>query len=372
MTPGRKQAPPAPPQPIADLHGDTLLGLQGGASLAGYPEGHVDLPRLRRGRVGLQVFVGFVSTTIPAEDAFSEATALLDLFDRACGEHGDVLERTVTAEDVERAAAGGRIAAVAAIENGHAIDGQIANLEALARRGVRYMTLTHSRHLAWAASSGEDGDGPGGLTAFGREVVAAMNALGVIVDISHVHATTFWDVARVARRPFIASHSCAAALCPMARNLTDDQLKAVADSGGLIGINFYPGFLDAQYFPSRGGSIDALFGDFERIERETLGDPGRRNAEMNRVAEAWRRANGPADADVDTVCDHVEHVARIAGDAAVAFGSDFDGVPDLPRGLSNCGELPAVLERLGARGWSEARLRKLAWSNALRVLRANE
>lgn len=212
---------------VADLHCDTVLELQGGADIANNPEGHIDIPRLRQGGVGLQVFAAFVSSTLPADKAFAEANVLWDLMDGVCAAHPETFVKARTAQEVEGAVRAGKIAAVAAVENGHAIEGDLGKLEALARRGVRYMTLTHVRHLPWAASSGEAGDGPGGLTAFGCEVVRAMNGLGVIVDLSHAHEKTFWDVARVAKLPFIASHSCAAALCPMPRNLEDDQIRSV-------------------------------------------------------------------------------------------------------------------------------------------------
>jgi len=360
------------PPVIADLHCDTVLELQGGADIAHNPEGHIDIPRLRRGGVGLQVFAAFVSSTLPADRAFAEAIALLDLLDQACERYSEALVRARTAEDVGRAVGAGKVAAVAAIEGGYAIEGDLHKLEALARRGVRYMTLTHARHLPWAASSGEPGAGPGGLTAFGREVVEAMNRLGVIVDLSHVHEKTFWDVARAAKLPFIASHSCAAVLCPMPRNLTDDQIRAVGDAGGVVGVNFFPAFLDPRYLQRRGGSMEALFGDFERIERETLGDPVRRNAQMRRKAREARVLMGPPEADVDTLCDHLEHVSALAGEDGVAFGSDFDGVTDLPRGITGCESFPAVLARLRERGWSEEKLRKLAWDNFMRVLRETE
>jgi membrane dipeptidase len=358
--------------PIADLHCDTVLELQGGADIADNAEGHVDIPRLERGGLGLQVFVAFVSSAIPADRAFSEANTLLDILDETFQAHAETFSRACKAGEVESAAREGKVAAVTAIENGHAIESDLGNLEALANRGVRYMTLTHCRHLPWAASSGEPGNGPGGLTAFGREVVRTMNRLGLVVDVSHVHEKTFWDVVRVAKRPFIASHSCAAALCPMSRNLTDDQIRAVGDSGGLVGINFFPAFLDPGYLAKRGESMEVLFAEFERIERETMADPLRRNAEMRRAAQEARASAGPPDAGLDTLCDHIDHVAEIAGEEAVAFGSDFDGVTDLPLGISGCDAFPAILNRLRERGWSDDSLYKLAWGNFMRVLRQTE
>lgn len=357
---------------IADLHCDTLLELEGGADLKDNPEGHVDLPRLAQGGVGLQVFVAFVSTIYPVGRAYGEANALLDFLDAACDHHPQELKKAVTAGDVERAVAEGRIAAVPALENGHAIEESLENLERLARRGIRYMTLTHSKHLPWAASSGEPGDGPGGLTRFGREVVAAMHDLAIVVDVSHVHERTFWDVLKIAKKPLIASHSCAKSICPSARNLTDDQMKGIADAGGLIGINFYPGFLDPDHFARVGGDVGTLYGYFDQAERDYLDDPVARLPVMRALTKKWREAVGPVRSDIDLICDHVEHVREIAGEDAVAFGSDFDGIPDVPRDLPDCAAFPALLERLRARGSSERQLDKLTWGNVLRVLRDNE
>src|SRR5262245_38421031 len=355
---------------VADLHCETLLELQGGASLEENKEGHVDLPRLAQGEVGLQVFVAFVSTTFPVGRAFREAMELLDLLDEACARFPAQLRKCVKAAEIERAAAEGKIAAVPALENGHAIESDLKKLETLAARGIRYMTLTHSVHLPWAASSGDNGDGPGGLTAFGREVVAALQALGVVVDVSHVHEKTFWDVVRKARKPVIASHSCAIALCPSSRNLTDDQMKAIADTGGLIGINFYPGFLDPRYFARRqGASIETLFRYYDEAERTHLDDPVTRLKVNRELTLQWRRSMGKVEADLDTICEHVEHVRRVAGEDCLAFGSDFDGIPDVPHDMPDCSAFPALLQRLRDRGTTEDQLRKLTWDNVLRVLR---
>ncbi len=363
---------PIPDPPIADLHCDTALELQGGADIASNPEGHIDIPRLRRGGVGLQVFAAFVSSTLPEGASFAEANELLDLVDAICRDHPETFAKVRTAKDAEDAVAAGKIAAVPAVENGHAIEGDLAKLEALAARGIRYMTLTHIRHLSWAASSGDEGDGPGGLTAFGKDVVRTMNELGVIVDLSHVHERTFWDAAAVARRPFIASHSCASALCPLPRNLTDDQIRAVGASGGVVGLNFYPAFVDPAYLQKRGASMASMFADLERFEVEFRHDPARRNAEIRRAAREAHAQMGPAEADVDTLCDHLDHIVSVAGEDALAFGSDFDGITDVPRGVTGCESFPAILQRLRERGWSEAAIRKLAWDNFLRVMREAE
>jgi membrane dipeptidase len=358
---------------VCDLHCDTVLEIQGGADLeAGNPDGHVDIPRLRKGGVGLQVFACFIPTVLPQDRAFREATDLLEEIDRVCDRASDHLRKVATAAQARAAIAEGKIGVLPAIENGHAIASDLRKLETLRRRGARYMTLTHSRHLEWAASSGEAFDGDHGLTPFGEEVVREMEALGMIIDVSHVHERTFWDVVRLAKKPFIASHSNAAALCPLGRNLTDDQLRAVAAAGGMVGINFFPGFLDPAYFENQGTNLDRLFADLEQLEREFADDPARKVAEMHRRAGAARAQQGPARADLDLVVDHITHIVETVGDDHVGFGSDFDGVLDLPRDIPDCGAFPDLLARMTGRGFGERSLAKIAGENFLRVLRDND
>lgn len=358
---------------IADLHCDTILEIQGGADFGGgAPEGHLDLPRLRRGGVALQVFACFLPTAIPQERVFQDTLGLLDLLEETCNRYSADLIKVETASEAEAAAAAGKIGVLAAVENGHAIAGRLAHLETLRRRGVRAMTLTHSRHLAWAASSGGEGPGPGGLTAFGREVVAAMNDLGIIVDVSHVHASTLEDAARASRKPLFASHSCASALCPLARNLTDDQIKRIAGTGGLVAVNFYPGFLDPHYFARHESSVAALFDGLEKIEREYHERPVERQRLYHQKARRMREAQGPPEADLDLVCAHIEHIVAVAGPDHAGLGSDFDGIPDVPRGLPDAAAFPALLARLRERGLSAASIEKIAWGNFQRLLGAHD
>lgn len=362
-----------PLMPVCDLHLDTVLEIQGGADLGrGNPEGHVDLARMREGGAGLLVFACFVPNVLPPGRVFREATDLLDVIERTCAQFPGDLKKVETAADAEAARAAGRIGILPAVENGHAIESDLGNLEQLRRRGMRYMTLTHARHLEWAASSGEAWTGSGGLTPFGRDVVHAMESLGVIVDVSHVHESTFWDVARIARKPFIASHSCASALCPLGRNLTDDQIKAVAASGGMVAVNFFPGFLDPGYFASDAGALERLFADLDRIEVEFADDPVRKMAEVHRSGRAMRESRGPAKADLELLVAHVRHIVGLVGDDHVGLGSDFDGVPDLPRDVPDCTAYPRILARLAHEGLSEHSVRKIAWGNFLRVLAAND
>jgi membrane dipeptidase len=156
-----------------------------------------------------------------------------------------------------------------------------------------------------------------------------MERLGILLDVSHVHETTFWDVSRIATKPLIASHSCAAALCPIPRNLSDDQIRAIADSGGMVGVNFFPAFLDPDYFAHRGGSLEKFFAEMDDAERRHE-DPRLRIAARHRMAKRMLDRYGPAHATADTIVAHIRHIADLVGVDHVGIGSDFDGVSDLP------------------------------------------
>ncbi len=359
---------------VIDLHCDTILEVQGGADVVrGNPDGHVDVPRLREGRVGLQVFACFVTPVLPEGRAFDEACALLDLVGSICDRSAGSLVKVESRADAEEVSTrAGATAVVPAVENGHAIEADLRKLERIRRLGARYMTLTHAKNLSWAASSGEPRCGFDGLTRFGEKVVAAMNEMGLIVDVSHVHESTFWHVARVCRRPFIASHSNASALCGTPRNLTDDQIRAVAASGGMIGINFYPGFLDGAYAERQDRELGDLFAALQDVEREHLSDPVRRNAELRRLYATLRERMAPTRVGMDRIIDHVEHVVRLVGDEHVGFGSDFDGIPDVPEGVPDCAAFPRLLARMGERGFTDASIERIVHGNFLRVLGDND
>jgi len=358
-------------QPVADLHCDTALELEAGVDLAaGNPSGHVDVARWRTGGVGLQLCACFVSSAAPVERAFTAVQTLLDAVDRAAAASPLDLVLCETAADVRNAQGRGLVALVKAVENGVVLGEDLGRLEVLRHRGVRYLTLTHSAHLPWAASSGEPGGDGVGLSAFGREVVCEMNRLGILVDLSHVHESTFWDAVRLSRQPVIASHSCCRALCDTPRNLTDDQIRAIADSGGVVGLNFFPGFLDPGYLATLLETTGDLFAAYDRIEAELFDQPARKLTAHREMGVELRRRVAAVTVGLDRLAEHVEHIVAVAGEDAVTFGSDFDGLPDLPRGVTGVDAFPAILATLSRRGMGAITLRKLAWNNPLRVLDA--
>jgi membrane dipeptidase len=347
---------------IADLHTDTILEVQGGSDLVkGNPHGHVDLQRLRQGGVGLQTLACFVSSALPQSKAFATATELLDLCHEMCRTYRTNFQIVETAEEAEQAIRSDKIAFLLAIENGYAIENDLKKLEILRRRGVRYMTITHSRNLEWALSSAEQPDSStSGLSGFGHDVIKAMNSLNIIPDLSHVHERTFWEILKISRGPVIASHSNARTLCPTPRNLTDDQIKAIAGSGGMIGVNFFPAFLDTTFMQEQNRRCGELFQQLDEIELQFIDDPVRKAEAGHEFNRKIKTAMADVRVDLTRIVEHL------------GFGSDMDGVPVLPHPLNGCGEYPLIIAALQSGGFSRPAIEKICYKNFLRVLRLSD
>lgn len=353
---------------VLDGHADTLLDIldQGLSFEAMTPEHHIDLARMAAGGLDAEFFTAFVEPTfIPG--AAARASALIDALHEQVARFPDRLGLALTADQVEEVVRSGRRAAIPAIEGGHAIEDSLEKLAAFHARGVRLMTLTWNNSNGWA-----DGclPGPreprhGGLNDFGRSVIATMERLGVIVDISHAAPETFWDVANVATKPFVASHSCAQALTPHFRNLSDEQLRAVARHGGLVGVCFASPFL-----------VDEL-GAWDRIKE---GPEYAALRPEQRTGHIYPPLMSPEEgelyfrrvplATLDDVLNHIDHMVKVMGAAHVGLGTDFDGVKRLPVGLDDASCLPKLTAGLVGRGYSEDDIRAMLGGNWLRVMRA--
>jgi membrane dipeptidase len=284
----------------------------------------------------------------------------IDIVRRMAATYPDALRLATTAAEVRAAMKAGRIASLIGVEGGHQIDANLAVLRQFKALGVAYMTLTHSQSIDWADSS-TGTVRAGGLSPFGKQVVAEMNRLGMIVDVSHVADTTMAQALDVSKAPVIASHSSARALADVPRNIPDDLLKRIGETGGVVMVNFYPAFVSAKW-----RAWDQARGVYAK-------SVGVANDTYDRRAPAllldWDRAHPEPAVTVSDVADHVEHVARIAGKQAVGLGGDFDGISGTgPIGLKGVEGYPALFAELARRGWSDAELSALAQGNVLRVM----
>ncbi len=356
---------------IADLHCDTVGALMAGEDFYNR-DGHVNIEKLRRGRVALQVFACFIPGVIPEKDAFEQVENMLAFLNEQVEQFSDQLFRVEKVFDFIKKNRQDKTGVMLAVENGHAIASSLENIERLRLQGARYMTLTHSSHLPWAASSGDQRSTAMGLSAFGREVVREMNRCEMIVDVSHVHENTFRDAVKVSKKPLIASHSNAAELCPSARNLSDEQIRAIAGSGGMIGINFFPGFLDAEYYNSMIDRCGELFPKFDEIEKKYMHEATRRLKAHAEFEYELRQRMRDRFVPLRSIINHILYIVELVGDDHVGFGSDFDGIPDLPRGVGGCDVYPQLVRELRKAGLSEESVRKIESENFLRVLKDNE
>jgi membrane dipeptidase len=355
--------------PLVDGHNDLAWALRqaGSQDLAGTdltgPVGftHTDLPRLAEGGVGAQFWSVYVPVSLAGEAAVAVTLEQIDFVHRMAGRYPDRLELALTAADVERIFAADRVASLIGAEGGHSIGCSLGALRALYRLGVRYLTLTHNANVPWADSA-TDEPAAGGLTAFGREVVAEMQRLGMLVDLSHTAPPTMRDAFDAAEAPVIYSHSSARALCDHPRNVPDEMLARLPGNNGVCMVTFVPAFVSQQ-------CRDWHLGLDAELKRRGL-DSG---DEASRAArEEYARGNPAPRSTLAQVADHVEHVREVAGVEHVGIGGDFDGTEDLPDGLGDVSCYPALVAELLERGWSEQDCARLAGGNVLRVMRDAE
>ncbi len=356
---------------VVDGHADSIsrslddgedLGVETG-------KGHLDLPRMFRGGLDAQFMSCFVEPKyLQRKESAKRAFRMIDAVKQWAAKYPDKLVIARTAADVRRAAAAKKVCGILCIEGGHAIEDDLGLLRTFFELGVRYMTLTWNNSLSWAEAARDPGKVKG-LTDYGREVVREMNRLGMLVDLSHVHENTFYDAIATTNTPVIASHSCARALCDHVRNLKDDQLRALAKNGGVVGVNFYSGFL-SQTFLDRKKSADRS-DDVERAqarERHTE-DPAAMDKALKEISRKYDQSEAAmARPPLDLLIDHIEHIAKVAGIDHVGLGSDFDGVTAVPDGVQDCSQLPNLTRRLLERGFAPGDVRKILGENFLRVM----
>ncbi|MCP4005862.1 MAG: membrane dipeptidase [bacterium] len=355
---------------VVDTHSDTTpyfedptwdFGARHEAS-----ETHMDLPRMREGGLDVEFWSIYMGKRDGDGRAIREALERIDAVWQMAARHPEVEVATTSAE-IRRYAAEGKTVSLMGVEGGHIIENKLSALRMFHRLGARYMTLTHSFHTDWADSSGTTSvpePRHGGLSLFGEQVVREMNQLGMMIDVSHVSDETFWDVMRVSLAPVIASHSSCRAVFDHPRNMDDSMLKKLAETGGVIMINFYPSYIDAQanietkaYFEKWGGALKKMREQYE--------------SDLPRLRSARRKffaAKPVPQTSMGVLLDHFDHALRVAGPDHVGIGADWDGVPSMPKGMEEVTALPLLTQGLLERGHSEATVRKVLGENLLRVM----
>lgn len=353
--------------PLIDGHNDLPWAMREGSWYdfdrvdirTSQPQLMTDVPRLKAGRVGGQFWSVYVPASLQGESAVTATLEQIDAVYELVRRYPETFALARTADDVERVFREGKVASLMGIEGGHSIDGSLGALRMFHRLGVGYMTLTHSANVPWADAS-TDTPMHDGLSSFGEAVVAEMNRLGMLVDLSHVAPATMHDALRVSKAPVIFSHSSARALCDVPRNVPDEVLRQMPANGGVVMVTFVPGF------------ISQAVADYNRalqVERQRLTAQHAGNAAAADAAlAAWRQAHPEPRATLAQVADHVEHIRRVAGADHVGLGGDFDGITSVVQGLEDVATYPALVAELLRRGWPDEDVRKLVGGNVLRAM----
>ena len=321
------------------------------------PRLQTDFPRLRAGGVGVQFWSVYVPCRLSGDSAVTAVIQQAELVHTLAAQYPSQLRIVGTADQARAAFADGRIASFLGAEGGHSINESLGVLRALYRLGVRYMTLTHNDNTSWADSA-TDEPVVGGLSDFGREVVREMNRIGMLVDLSHVAATTMRDALDVAQAPVIFSHSSCRAVADHPRNVPDDVLRRLSGNGGVCMVTFVPAFVSPEHV------------EWDRSVRAAMASAGLKHADLDQRQEFLDTWDGPKPPRVglDAVVAHVEHAREVAGIDHIGIGGDYDGVAELPAGLEDVSTYPALFAALLDRGWSEEDCAKLAGENVLRAM----
>jgi membrane dipeptidase len=360
---------------LVDTHNDVLssLVLEGKDISHRLSEGHSDLDRWKEGGLDVQFFSIWTGEKARTHAGFyADAIREIDLLDSFARANPKRVVLATTYKQVRKAVQKHKLAALIGVEGGHMMEADLGKLQTLYERGMRYMTLTWNNSTEWASSAMDETRHPEnlkqkGLTDFGKQVVRKMNELGIIVDLSHTGEQTFYDAIATTSKPVLLSHSSVWNICPVFRNVKDDQIRAVARNGGVICINFYSGFLDSNF----ARKMDELEGTRGKQIRDSL----QQYYDAAKMNEIWRQRFSaelePYRPTLSTLVDHIDYIVKLVGDDYVGIGSDFDGVSSLPKGIDDVTSYPKITEELLRRGYSVQSIRKILGGNVLRVMREN-
>lgn len=366
---------------VVDTHNDILMqaadvGMVFDQDLTG--KTHTDLARWEKGGLDVQLFSVYCDGAL--KNAYAFANREMDSLDAVVTRNPDKIVKVYSYAQLLQAVKQHKIAAMFGVEGGHMIENDLSKLEALYKRGTRYLTLTHNVAPSWATSAADEtnpnpvignglnADGKKGLTEFGKQVVKKMNELGMMIDVSHLGDQSFWDVIKITTKPIIASHSSVYSLVHSRRNLKDDQIKAIAKNGGVIQINFNPGFIDSSF-----GKKEEAFFKNHKAEADSLMKAGMDEwYMMTFLYKKYAAEAEPMRPPLSMLIDHIDYIVKLVGVDYVGLGSDFDGINITPQQLDDVTTYPLITKALVGRGYNKKDINKILGGNLLRVLKANE
>ncbi len=361
---------------LVDTHNDILSKIcEEGINIENDLKGktHSDLKRFKEGGVDVQIFSVWCGQDYGNGTAFNHANREIDSLYALARRNPDKIEIAYTPSDVKRIMKKGKLVAMIGVEGGHMIEDNLSYLDSLFNRGTRYMTLTWNNSVSWATSAWDetrkkDSLKQKGLNDFGRQVVKRMNELGMMIDISHVGEQTFWDAINTSTKPVIASHSCAWNLCPIFRNLKDDQIKAVGKNGGVICLNFFSGFVDSNFMKRNDIFLEKHKAEWDSVRKTVSEDLFADIYLFEKYPEESKDLRPP----LSMLLDHLDYIVKLIGVNHVGMGSDFDGINSAPKELNGVEDFPKITVALLQRGYSKKEIRKILGGNVLRVFAANQ
>ena len=358
---------------VVDMHEDVLLQVKRGSDISKRLDyGHVDLPRLMEGGVDVDFFAVWPNPESAQQTSmFDQSMQLIDLLDQILKTNPDKIMLTRTPDEIMQAVNAHKIAACIGVEGGTAIENDLDKLRTLYKRGARYLSLTWNDSPDWASSAKDetsnDYQGPRGLTDFGKTVILTMNKMGMMIDVSHSGEKTFEDVIATTSKPIIASHSGVDGICPHYRNLSDKQLMQLKKNGGVVFVNFYPGYLQSGFEHKYQQVMDKSKAYLDSMRQTFAGDylayRRFRAAYLNEQIDSFRPP-------LSKIVDHMDYIINLIGDDYVGLGSDFDGISITPKGIDDVSDMPEITRVMLERGYSEERIRKILGGNFMRVFKA--
>jgi membrane dipeptidase len=353
---------------VVDTHVDTTQRFIDGDFdlLPRNEKGSIDIPRMKEGGVGAIFFAVWMPSKVRGPGAVQKALAQMDAVQAQVAKHSNELAFAITADEIRAARAKNKIALLLAIEGGHMINNDLHVLDEFAKKGVRYMTLTHSGNCEWADSS-TDKPVHNGLSPFGKQVIAEMNRLGMMVDVSHVSDKTFHDVLAISKAPVFASHSNCRALCDHPRNMSDEMIRELAAKGGVIQINFHIGFLSQEFREAERSDPKINQSIALEIQKRCGNKGGCQLIEGDRITREYVEQGKLPRVDWTEIIDHIDHAVKIAGIDHVGIGSDFDGA-NMPFGMEDASMLPKITNGLLQKGYTEGDVKKILGENTLRLM----
>ncbi len=357
---------------VVDTHNDIVQRMMAGEDISVRTRhGQSDIPRFRAGGVAAEVFSIWVPPEKRTPGYFTQAGEQISCVRKFAADYPDQVGIALSARDIESLHTKGKIAIMMGMEGGHPVGSDTSRLRYFYDRGIRYLTLTWNNSTSWATSARDEED-PAlrhrGLTPLGRIMIRKMNEIGLIIDVSHAGDQTLADVLAVTKRPVIASHSSVWTLCHNRRNLKDDQIRAIARTGGLICINFGPWFIDSTFAGKERKMRDDAKGMIDSL-RALYGSMGFEGEQL--IAEKLASRYRPIRPPLKNLIDHIDYAVRLVGADHVGIGSDFDGISVTPLDMDDVTYLPGITRELLNRGYSEENIRKILGGNFLRVLREN-